>query len=1050
MEWTHLVGECWPPLPLGGGEGGDGRAHAIGRFESACLRRRLRGGVGYQFCDVAGVRGEFAGETVGQGAVALRDFKLVGNLAGDRASFTLSGVAHVEGRTGGSLDLLAGKLALMEIGPHPKWNVRVDKDRFALAFERAGDFPVLVKFSAATQQRDGWNVVNFQVASSALQPIVLQGLAADTQFEFAGAARPDRAGGDFTSFLPADGAVNLSWKEAQPEAEGKLFYAGEMLSQISVSPGLMRQVALLDFKVMQGELNRVSLLLRGEGEVTRVQGEQVLAWNVEAVLNSADRRLVVQLNQAQKDEFAFQVQAQTPLGAFPQTADALQMRPEGATRFAGSFRIVNEGAVRLEVAQASGLSQISPEQFPETDTTRQIFRITGSQRFAYHFSGADYGLRIQADQILPELSASEVLAYHLGESELAIDAEIELDIREAPLRELVLRVPKGYALSPPTATGLSDYFVREPQDEAQAELRLVYGQPVSGRQVIRLRLERNEALGGTNWDLPRIEVAKAKSVRGYVGVSADAGFRLTPGATRALTDVATAFFPAKMAGLQSAFRLDDAAWEATLRVERLPQTVQADVFHLFSIGEGIAYGSSVINYVVTGAPVSAFRVELSDEYFNVEFTGKDIGTPKKVEGGYVVQLHTPVAGAYTLLATYERPFKAQGETLAFTGARPLDAQSEQGHTLVISAYQFQVKPADISPGLLPLETGEVPPQYRLFFDAPVLAAYRYAARPFNLSLSLSPLAQGDSLSQVVDRASLTTRISKEGQVLTDASYFIKNRGNPNFRLTLPEGTELWSATVNGAAVVPVLDGKANLIPLPQRADPNAVLQLDLKLASRSRDPARLTVAAPIVSAPVMLEQWELQPDTGRRLTFERGSLTPVGGVPDVSGFAQMARVLRRSDSGAWTLLVAMAVLVGVSIVAWRWAAQKGVSRFSARHLTGTALGVVTFALGIGALIAVSNLAEQQKTSEPRELSFLAPVQQAGSVLSVEVANLPENATEAGSFLNAWPVLLALLAWGLWRGEGRDGNSRGDVDSGMDDARVGGVALAERGGRVSAG
>src|SRR5207245_7660289 len=281
----------------------------------------------------------------------------------------------------------------------------------------------------------------------------------------------------------------------------------------------------------------------------------------------------------------------------------------------------------------------------------------------------------------------------------------------------------------------------------------------------------------------------------------------------------------------SAFPINEPAWEATLRVERLPQSVQADAFHLFSIGEGIAYGSSVINYLVSGAPVSAFRVELSAEYFNVEFTGKDIRNWQRTTNGYLVQLHTPVSGAYTLLGTYERPFKAQGETLAFTGARPIDAQVEQGHTLVISAYQFQVKPVDVSPGLLALETGEVPPEYRLFFDAPILAAYRYTSRPFSLKLALSPRAQGESVSQVVDRASLTTRISKEGQVLTTARYFVKNRGNPHFRLTLPQGDQLWSASVNGTAVVPVMDGNANLIPLPQGADPNAVLVLDLQLAA---------------------------------------------------------------------------------------------------------------------------------------------------------------------------------------------------------------------------
>src|SRR5262249_30866443 len=147
-------------------------------------------------------------------------------------------------------------------------------------------------------------------------------------------------------------------------------------------------------------------------------------------------------------------------------------------------------------------------------------------------------------------------------------------------------------------------------EATEAELRLVYGQPVSGRQVVQVRLERNVALsetnapslassGVTNWALPRIEVVKAKSVRGQIGVSADAGFRVTPERTQGLTEIATAFFPRKIAGLQAAFRLSDPSWQAVLHVERLPQTVQADVLHLFSIGEGIAYGSSVINYVVS-------------------------------------------------------------------------------------------------------------------------------------------------------------------------------------------------------------------------------------------------------------------------------------------------------------------------------------------------------------------------------------------------------------------------------------------------------------------
>jgi hypothetical protein len=946
--------------------------------------------------------------------ITLRNFKMTGDLSGGHATFTLTAIAHVENSKGGSLDLLTGPVALTELGAHPKWRIRVDQNRYVLDFDRGGDFPVQLKFTTAVREGDGWNTVDFRVAPGPLQRIVLQNLAADTQFQFAGAARPERSGSEFVSYLPTGGAVKLSWKEARPEAEGKLFYAAEMLSQISVSPGLMRQIALMDFKIMQGEMNRVSFRLRGEGEVIRVLGDRVFAWNVET--NSSERRLVIQLNQPQKEQFALQVQMQTPLGAFPQAADAMQLRPEDATRFAGYVRIVNDGAVRLEVARANGMSQVSPEQFPESDLTRAALRLTGSQRFAYRFSGADFALRIQADQILPELAVSELLSYHLGENELAVEAEIELDIREAPLRELLVRIPSSYTIARLNASGLTDYFLREATDASDAELRLVYGQPVSGRQLVQLRLERNQALGQTNWSLPHIDVAQAKSVRGFVGVTADAGFRLTPERTQALTDIATAFFPKKVAGIQSAFRLNEPTWQATLRVERLPQTVQADVLHVFSIAEGIAYGSTVMNYVVSGAPVSTFRVEVPPEYLNVEFTGKDIRNWQKTENGYLVQLHTPVSGAYTLLATYERKFEAQGETLAFTGARPLDAQSEQGYTLVISANQFQVKTVAVSPGLLPLETGEVPPEYRLFFDAPILAAYRYAARPFDLKLALNPLEQGKSINQVVDRATFTTHIAREGQVLTTVHYFVKNRGNPNFPVALPEGTQLWSVTVNHEAVVPVTDAKVNLIPLPQHVAPDTVLELELKLASKSDDSTRVVVATPTVNAPVMLAEWNLEPDAGQRLTYRKGTLTPVGGVPDVSGFAVWARIFSSEEAGQarMSLFVAF-VLVGAALVVWRWTARGGVHKYSARHLGGLIIGLAALGFAAIAFQQFFEIASHHRASLPTSVSFLAPVQQPRSELKVEVSNLANRSSTFGLIRYAWPALFALLAWGYaWR------------------------------------
>jgi hypothetical protein len=385
-------------------------------------------------------------------AVVLRNMKIAGDIGDDSASFILSAVARVRNPTGAKLKLLSGNVALTGLQPGSGWRVLLDQGAFVLVFDRAGDFPVELKFDAAVSQtRDtlgSWKTVQFQVAASPLQPIELKGLPADTQFEVTNGARPERVDSSFKSFLPADGNLKLSWKATTPESGGKLFFAMEMTSQINFSPGLMRQVALLTAKVMQGELTKLVLVLKGSGEVTRVQGEQVLAWNVEQTTVPGERRLIVQFNQPQKDQFALQLQVQTPLGAFPQSVDAVQIAPESATRFAGYLRIVNEGAVRLEVSKAHGLSQIAPEQFPDGEYVRAALPLTGSQRFAYRFSTANFGFRVQADQILPELSVSELLTYRLGENESAIDGEFEVDIREAPLRELLLSIPKEYVIAP--------------------------------------------------------------------------------------------------------------------------------------------------------------------------------------------------------------------------------------------------------------------------------------------------------------------------------------------------------------------------------------------------------------------------------------------------------------------------------------------------------------------------------------------------------------------------------------------------------------------------
>jgi len=939
--------------------------------------------------------------------IAWENFKLLGELHDQHASFVLTGEAVVKHPQGGTLAVLSGDAAMTSVPAGAE--LKYDQGRYWLHFPKAGVYPLELKFNARVASQDGWNSLNFEVVPSSLRPVILQGLSADTQFQFSGAAKPERQKDEFVSYLPSAGKLQLQWKEAKTEELGKLFFAVQGTEQIAVGPGLLRQAHLMEYKVMQGELSQLVFDLSGDGEVTRIRGDDILAWKIEGPNPDQTRRLIVQLNQPHKDRYSLLIQTQTPLGVFPLRVQPLRLVPTQAIRFGGHVLAINDGAVRLEVTDARGLSQISPDLFPQSKELAELAAAQRSQAFAYRFSGGDYALSIQAENILPELSVSQVLLYHLGETETAIEAEIELDIREAPLREFSLRVPADFTVSRLNVGQLSDYGLTPETEAGWARLKMLFATPLTGRQVIQLRLEKNLNAVAGPWPLPVLQPQNVKSVRGYVGVSAETGFRLTPGTVAGLTDIASAYFPKKIAGLQAAWRLRDETWQAQLTVERLALSVQADAVHLFTVSEGIAYGSSVINYLISGTPISLLKIAVPAEYGNVEFAGRDVRNWKKTDTNYEVYLQAPVFGTYTLLATFDRQFSAQSNSLSFVGIRPLDAQSEQGSVMVVSESQFEIKSAEVSPGLIQLDPGEIPPEHRLLFDAPILAAYQYSARPFSLQFALRSLGQGETVHQVVDRASLKTHVSREGEVVTEARYFVKSQGHSHLRLSVPAEAQLWEAKVNGNKVVPVADKQQTLIPLPANTDASAVLTVDLKLAAKSPEKKSVHLGAPVLAVPVLLTEWTVAPDDEYRLKFRQGTVAPAV-MPDNSGFAWLAQLFHGEFGDRWQKSLPIAAgLLFIGALLLRLTTREGTYFGSKNHLLGAGFGLLFCGVAFALLASLMFFASSHPLAVPSGFGLVAPIQEPGQVLGIDVKNLQLEKLPWLSW-TAWPALVGLALW----------------------------------------
>ncbi|MGB0578858.1 MAG: hypothetical protein ACPGVU_04060 [Limisphaerales bacterium] len=940
--------------------------------------------------------------------VRLEDFNLTGTIVGDTAAFKLTGTAIVRHPEGGTLNVLSGSVALTGYQEEESAKLEYILGNYRMKFATNGEFPVVLEFNAQISDSNNWKNIAFAPASAPLREVTISGLTKETQVHFIGAAEAKWVGKDYVSFLPTGGAFNLRWQEVKKEEEGKLFYSVSGLGQVTVSPGMVRQMTVLDYKVMQGEFRELNLTLEGNGSITRVEGANILGWT--STVGNGKGTINVKLNQAQKGDYQLIVHTQTPLGAFPMKIEPVRVLPVDAIRYGGYLRVVNLGAVRLEVLNAPGLAQISPKRFPQTKTLPGLNARQLEQAFAFRFSGPQFGLEIQADNILPELAVSQLLTYKLGETEIQIDAELELDIREAPLREFTMTIPDGYTIAQLNVPNYGDHLVTAETNGGPATLRIQFSQPLINRQVAQLRLTKNHDSPPTSWPLPKVAPNDVKSLRGFVGVSADAGLRLSEGSVSELTEIATAFFPKKIADLQLAYRLRDENWTATVNSERLELSVQADTLHLFSLGQGIAYGSSLFNYAISGAPVSVLRLEVPANYSNVEFVGNEIRNWNKTTNGYEIHLHTPISGTYSLVATYDMKFNSGGDVVTFGGLTPRGVQSEQGYVVVVSSHQFKTEEDNVSPGLITLEKGEVPVEYRLLLDAPMLAAYQYTSRPFLARLKLSSLGQGDTVNQVVDRAVIQTRISSEGNALTDITYLVKSKGFAHLRIIVPEPATLWSAHVQGRKVVPVRDQAAHLIPLPQNVVPNTIIPVRLNIAAKSGDERKIHLALPILSTPILLAGWEVTPDSGHRLEYQDGVLAPQDDPIDVSGFAWITNAIngwQGKDEQIWCWVIGVLLLVG-SIV-WHWATSDGTYRFGWKNGVFGLIGVAAILTAMSALVWLAYEAGDRDIVHREALRFMIPVQDADTALSVNLANLPTDEKGAGLF-SAWPIVLGLAVW----------------------------------------
>ena len=910
-----------------------------------------------------------------------------GRIEGENITFTIDVTAKALPKVKApALTLITGDLVLDETAGSPS-GARVTYDPAARAYRAAwtqtpnGECKVTASFAARPRvvEQGAWREVEFGVPTSWLRQLEVACDRTDLEVQFPGAMRLERKTENeklrITAIAGPGKPFVVRWKPRIEDLDAKLVVATQANTILTASTGVLRVDTLFVCDISQGKMKDLSFAVPEGLSVTQVRGAGIRDWQI--AKNEKDGQILrVVLSQEQTQQYPIQVLAETPLPRFPAEIAAPVLIPTGGIRASGSVTVGTDSAIQLVVKQTSGLSQIEPAAFPRIMLQREAARtIPSGKAFFYTFAASPYQLKLALDDMVPAFDASHRAVVTIKEDDLTLDAEFELDVREAPIRVALIDAPAGMSVASVTGPNVEDFTVRaaEKSDKpGPQEVTVRFKQPVIGRTIVSMRME----LGKGPLDKPQIitgpTVRGSKNERGYVVLAAENGVQIDSAKPTNLREVHTGSVPLRVVDAQLAYRFREAGWTLELNAKKKPASIRVEAFHLLSLGDGVAYGMVAVNYFITGSPVDELTLLVPQEFANVEFVGRDVrqGTrdpkdPRK----WTVKLQRKIIGDYNLGLTYNQPW-GDGKQLLIGGVECPGVSTQTGFITLASHLNLGLKP-DTQPSvnLLEIDRDELPANYRLLVNAPILKTFKYVASPHQTAMTVSAYARGTTLPVVIEVMQLDTALSvrenSDAESVTKARYKVKNSAAQFLTLTLPKDAMVWATryvTTDAAGKettqrVAASHDKATgelLIPLPRKRNPNDPTTLELEYGLVHNGGATGTpidFAAPASGQKATFESWTIRvvgathavwPTSGGTMTAEEraiqwGDLSRV--LPRV--FDAWGRGIRRAARDVEHEAVGIAVTTAVGFVAWLFILARW-RRAAAAIVVVVIFGAITF------------------------------------------------------------------------------------------------------------
>jgi len=354
------------------------------------------------------------------------------------------------------------------------------------------------------------------------------------------------------------------------------------------------------------------------------------------------------------------------------------------------------------------------------------------------------------------------------------------------------------------------------------------------------------------------------------------------------------------AGAVLAYRFYQLPWSLALSVEPIQPVLTAETFALLSIGEALEQVTTRIDYQIQFAGASQFELRLPEGAANVDFVGEGIKHREELEGKghWQISLQSAREGAYTLVVTFERKMEEVSGELLYSGVTTLGTEREKGYVVLTPRTNVEITPlTEKLEGVSLVDVKEIPETFTAGLTVPVIWAFKYISHPFVLAAEVTRHKDVAVLVAVAESANLVTKLSREGELLTDLLCFVRNNRQQFLSIALPKGADVWEASVAGYPVrLGQGEGDEVRVPISGVAGPEEAFPVKLRYRTRIEGLGRwgeLALEVPRLNMPVMRIRWRLILPKDYRLVADYGDMER---VVDVLAQEELMREWRRRGS----------------------------------------------------------------------------------------------------------------------------------------------------------